>query len=548
MVSANVSKSMSGAEGEVVIVNKDDLLTHERLLLKQLVLISSEEELMQGPLDQPPRKQIDVPDFTGDKNKDESGFAYTMIRRDLQGEKRISAYGKLWEGRAWLFNTLKFPGSEYWFVLLIDLVKCLQYDDDEQSFLDKYDQLLALEATEEQKVFLQRKGLLKEPFPQSVKYFTTKSVFVQFGAAVLLGGVRVLDDYWESLAREKSLTPHHRVFKLSPKLLSILKRLKPSLFLKYTTDGTENIESSSFEPPYPTVTEQVSAEVRDEYGRQFSEGQHIGAVVPGQSINGSLELSMQFKLPKYHSKNSFQHAAQMNALDTEIGSAETNTGANISVPTSAVHGEVFASSGSLSHKSAGKRLLSSISDSSLSNSKGKKSEEHDMLSAATGSIAPNAQLNISGWKFESLPLKGGGNCTEFSVRGLPLYDKDKLLQRLKKLSPNQVKELEHLHDAVFLNTGLQNVRKIRTKKWTKYWQYKTGLPVGLLESNMEISRNRYLSDILNQKTTTTKYNDATLIDEVQTTSRVPNANFLENSNIKGFKPPYSLPVRKDSKK
>lgn len=549
-IGADVSVSMSGAEGEVVIVGQASKLKHERLLLKQLVLISSEDELMQGPLDQPPLKQIDVPDFTGAKTKDDSGLAYTMIRRDLQGEKRVSAYGQLREGRTWLFNTLRFPNSEYWFVLLIDLVKCLQYEGDEVSFLNRYDQLLALEATDDQKLFLKEKGLLKEPLPESVKYFTTKSAFVQFGAAVLLGGIRVLDDYWESLAREKSLTPHHRVFKLSPKLIADLKRLKPSLFLQQSSHEEErHLKGNYFEQPYLTVTEQASAEVRDEYGKQFAEGQHIGAVIPGQSINGSLELSAQFKLPKYHSKNSFQHAAQMNALDVAIEMPQDQTASgNSATPPAAANTEFPSSLGSFSNKSAGKRLLSSISDTNISNSKGRKSEEHEILSATTGSVSANSQLNISGWKFESLPLRVDGSEPEFSVRGLPFYDKNKLLERLKILSPNQVKELEHLHDGVFLNTGLQNVRKIRSAKWTKYWQYKTGLPVGLLESDLNTFRNQYLAEVLSQKSTTTKYNDATLIDEVQITSRIPNANFLGNSNIKGFRPPYALPVRKDLKR
>lgn len=555
---------MSGSGGEVVIVGKDALLMHERSLLKQLVLISSEDELMQGPLEKFPLKQVDEPDYTGEKKQDELNLGYVMIRRDLQGEKRISEKGQLHDGRRWLFNTFRFGGNndkaDHWFVLVRDLMKCLQYENDEESFIKKYDQLLPLEANDEQRGFLKEKKLWTDnsTVQQPVRFYTAKSVFVQFGAAVILSGLRVFDDYWESLAREKSLTPHHRVFRLDERLLNILKSLKPSLFLEKDSDDGKNKSQLDnapwngelFETPYPTVTEQASVEVRDEYGRQFAEGQHFGAIVPGQNINGSLELSNQFKLPKYHSKNSFQQATQSNALDMAIGSSH-----ELPLNHESAHPNAFApnaeTSGSLgpstSNKSGGKRLLSNIMDTNISSTKSKKSEEHELISAGNGLVPTNAHLNINGWKFETLPLRLLGNEPEYSIRGLPFYDQDKILDRLKKLSPNQIKGLEHLHDSVVLNTSLQSVRKIRSKKWTKYWQYKAGLPVGILKHDVEKSRDRYLTDVLNQKTATTNYNDATLIDEVQITSRAPNANFLNNSNVKGFKPPYALPIRKESK-
>lgn len=549
---------MSNLEGEAIIIEKGALLKHERQLLKQLVLISSEDELLQGALDQFPLKQIDVPDYTGEKKKDESNLSYIMTRHDLQGEKRISERGQLQDGRTWLFNVFKFGGnnseSNHWFVLVGDLMKSVLYEGDEESFIRKYDQLLPLEANELQRGFLKEKGLLDQDLggEKPVRFYTTKSVFVQFGAAVILGGLRVLDDYWETLAREKNLTPHHRVFKLDQKLLNVLKKLKPSLFLRLNNEDKKDELDSSwngelFETPYPTITEQASAEVRSEYGRLFAEGEHAGAVVPGQSISGSLELSTQFKLPKYHNKNSFQHAAQMNALDVAIsGSTETPQHHAGSHPPSTSNIEASTSSGPpSSNKSGGKRLLSNIMDTTVSSAKSKKSEEHELINAGIGLTPANVHLNFNGWKFETLPLRILGNEPEFSARGLPFYEKDKILDRLKKLSPNQIKELEHLHDSVALDTGLQSVRKIRSKKWTKFWQHKSGLPVGLLKHDCEKSRDRYLRDVLNQKTSTTIYNDATLIDEVQTTSRLPNANFFNNSNIKGFKPPYVPPARKD---
>lgn len=532
---------MLEAEGKVFFVSKDVILRHERVLIKQMVLISSEHELMLGPLDQFPRKGVNIPKFTGhDRVEDESMLAYAMLEKDPLGEKKISVTGHLHGGRCYLVNTFTLAKSPHLFVLVSDLMSKVQFEGSEESFLEKYDQLVPLELLKDEKNILVREGLLRSP-EADANYITAKSAFVQFGAAVIASGTRILDDYWENIAKQQGLTPHHRVFKLSHKLIQTLKSLKPSLFpVASRTKTIAQRDGKIFESPYLTVTEQAAPEIRQEYGREFSQGQHIGVVVPGQSINGSLELSAQFKVPKYHSKNSFQQAIQYKALDTPIGMLEQPaTSINYSLPTTGSRSISGVPSSSYINK-PGKRLLSNILDTGINTNKSKKSEEHELISASNVNVDTNETLNINGWKFESLPLKSPEipTTSHHSIRGLPFYKKEKLLSRLKKLTPNEVKEIEHLHDSVFLNTGLQNVRKVRLKKWTKYWQYKSGVPVGLRRNEIELFKNRYLKDILEKTSSFTTLNEATYMDETHITTRVPNANFLGHSNIRSFKPPY----------
>lgn len=559
---------MSENDGNKIFkVSKNTIIKHERVLIKQIVLISSEPELIQGALDMFPAKVVQVPNYAGtEKQGDESSFSYKMIQTDPLGERKISAYGELQNGRSYLMDTFTLSNSAHILVLVSDLMKALQYDRSEIEFLEEYSQLLPLQLNEDEKAFLKKGGLLQSDDNTNDRYITAKSAFVRFGAATIASGVRVIDDYWESLAKEQGFTPHHRVCKLSKRLLDILIDLKPTI--QYHSNRNANEEDSItndqneqnyyFENPYLTVSEQISFEVRQEYGREFSKGEHIGAVIPGQNINGSLEISSQFKIPKYHNKNSFQQAIQQNAMNTPIGSPSQleqqqrypqSQQSDVSRSTN-----IGFSPGSLplSGKS-GKRLLNSILDTDTLVIKRKKSEENELIKSTNDIALTNEQLNINGWKFESLPLTTDSNTNniEFSPRGLPFYQKDRLIKRLKLLTPNQVREIEHLHDSLFLNTGLQNVRKLRAKKWTKYWQHKSGVSVGLRNIDVPTFKNRYLKEILEQTKTVTVYNELTNMDEISITKRVPNANFLGHSNIHGFKPPYAnapVNIKQDSQK
>lgn len=552
----NNSSLKQGEIGAVFMVPKILIREHERVILKQILQILDQEELVQPPLDKFPYKKLELPIYTDEsKTRDATNTSYKMVQMDAYGETKVGLNGELFGGRHYLFNTFTFMAHrDVLLVLLQDVIKVLYQTDtkhDENEFIDQHDQILLMETSEEQTKFLAKNGILPEGSNGSFKYITARSAFVEFGATVIAGGQRIVDDYWESLAKKQNLSSHQRVFKLTTGLISKISLLRPSFQNNKVTNANEfgtnvsnacTISNSKFESPYPIVTEQPSAEVREAYIKNFAKGEHISAIVPGQSISGTLELSAQFRVPRYHSKNSFQQALQMKAIDIPIGKHEELLA---QYESQAPDGSSLTSlpnnipSVNPSNKPI-KRMLSSILDINVSSSKNKKSEENEMIKPMNkGILKNNASLNINGWKFESLPLRSPENSGKQQYyRGLPLYEKNVLLERLKQLTPNEIKELEHLHDAVFVNTGLQNVRKVRTKKWKKYWQYKAGIPIGLKRSQLDEFKNNYLKEVLAQTSITTNFNEITNADETITTKRIPNPNFLGNCNIKDFKPPY----------
>ncbi|QLL31834.1 hypothetical protein HG536_0B07020 [Torulaspora globosa] len=517
---------------ELFPVADDVIIKHERVLMKQVM---AEAELLRGPLEELPKKSVDVPDYTGaDKTKNELCLAYRMVVTDPLGEKKVSPTGELQDGRQYLCDTFKTKDSPNRLVLVSHLMSALQYEGSQDTFLATYDQLLPITASTELKDLLVEQGFVGK-VEGELKYVSARSAFVQFGAALIASGTRVFDDYWEVVAKKQNLTPHDRVFKLSRRLSDALRKLKPQLF----SQPSQRIEHSStisdrvFEPPYLTVTEQPSAEIRLHYGREFANGEHASAVVPGQNITGSLELSALFKIPKYHSKNSFQQATQMKALDSPIGIQLQTNG------TDATAAGEFQSPGTPQPAiKPSKRMLNSILDAG-SLGKAKKAEEQEEQYGQHTSASVDEDLHISGWKFDLLPLKtSDDSVSQRSSRGLPLYEKDRLIQRLNKLTPNQIREVEHSHDSLYLNLGLQNVRKIRSKKWLKYWQYKTGVPIGLMSTELDYFREQYLKEVLEQSSSVTNYNPETNVDETHVTVRRPKVNYVGYSNIRGFKPPY----------
>lgn len=551
----------------VLSVGEVLLKEHESVIVKRTINILKEEELLQGPLYEIPRKNIDIPSYCGDERQlDESGYAYKMIQQDPQGEKKIKIDGLLVGGRHYLFNifTLKsrYPVN---FVLVSDLIDTLFYDItiEEDKFLEANKELVPLIATDEEKDFLEKAGLLKKTKGSNipVRFVTARSAFVQFGAAVVVSGQRVTDDYWETVAKAQGFSSHHRVFKLTSKQIKSIKLLKPLVSndtkndQKYSTSkevSTESIWLKS-EPPYTVLTEHAQAEIKEHYMRQNELGEQAPPLIVGQNITGSLELSAQFKIPRYHSKNSFMQATQLNALDIPIGEHRTltqnsdNSETNIE-GTSSPHGNGnIVSSGqsptpSVPTNKPVRRMLSSILDNNVNAIKIKRSEEQEVLSSSVEPTTLNASLNIGGWKFESLPLIPNDNFKgTFSSRGLPYYNGSELKDRLLMLTPNEIKELEHFHDTVFFNTGLQKVRKVRKQRWMKYWQYKSGLPIGLRENMVDKFMKQGLKEILEHTDQKTILNEATNMDEVHTTKRIANANFLGSSNMNRLHLPYAEP-------
>ena len=632
---------------DIVHLKKKTLREHRLYLMKQVSRIADQKELLLGPVDDWPQGRMTLPipleaydrfdseevDNNNDNDNDGSGKKVRkkvrrkptpsrpgprLLLRDTRGTRKVNKDGLLKNGNRYLFTIFRIPrGGTSYFVLVRDLMRAVLWEGDEESFLEKFKiQLCPLVCSPmvvqyliEHKLFKKRRKK-QEPIKKeeeeekngeehpNVYIVPVKAAFILFGAAIIACGKRVLDDFWEDLAKQEKLTPRHRVSKIPKDLLKIVKALNPSLtrvtaedtiYTSATATTTGSISPNVVEldkshgetssdtnngadiqqkkhvvankpkqqfygiPPYTVLTEQPSAEVKQQYLEEFSQCEHITSLVPGQDIVGGMELTAQFRVPKYHSKNSFWQASQLKAMDVPIGQHGLlmNGGARLPASTSnTVSSDPIVS---VSNLAVGNVVNNGIGTGIGGDSNG-TSGIHPLQTYVQESepghnpLHEKLSLNINGWKFENLPnrasnadrvqtqvSKYGSNypCVtdHFSPNGLPVYDRGTLYTRVLKLSPNQIRALEFSHDSVLFNAGVQKIRKHRRQNWLRYWQYKAGVPIGIKEDQWFELKKEYLAKMLEGTTVEEKYNERTNNDEVHTTIKTPNGNFLGHANV-----------------
>lgn len=486
---------------EVFKVNSSVLKSHELFVLKSTLSILNSKTLLSGPLDKLPERQPVLPSYAIKERLSDNTDSYVSGKGDQQGEKKIDKEGNLKGGREYLFATFTFScpnnkNSRNRYVLVSHLIHSLNLETDENTFLGQNEDLYPIQATQHLISLLKEHNLLSIPEASSTElnYITARSAFLRFGASILASGSRVVDDYWEQPVKEQGFTEKHRVYALSLRTITLIAKLEPSFDAFNELRNEQNEAKFSFENPYLTITEPPSEEMKTEYKVSITKGDSIG-VIPGQTIHGAIELSNNFKVPKYQIKNAYAAAQQNDALDIPIGSP--------SYPLE-------------SHTSGRGRKFNTITP-----------EENE------------DPLQINGWKFNLLPLATSADISpNFSMKGLPFYKRKPLEERVKKLTPNEIKELERSHDVTLLNTGIGQLREQRISKWTKYWQHKAGVPVGLTEAQREYYRKIYLPECLRHVEVNVVPNETKNVDEKHTVKRIPNPNFLGNCNITGVRPPY----------
>lgn len=504
------SSTNSSVTAQVNPVPEYVIKNHELFILKTTLSILNNPELLSGRLDKPPTKQLVLPSFTIKERLSDNNDSYVLGKGDQNGETKVDKQGRLHGERHYLFPTFTYPcaennNSENLYVLVRDLIRVLNLDVEQQEFLAQHPDLYPINAKHDIIEFLTQYKLLPEG-ATAATYITARSAFLVFGAAILASGSRVIDDYWEQLSKEQGFQAQHRVYALSQKLLEMVCSIDPRTRTAHSLGPPELPESKQaqagvmstsqpqFEDPFSTITELPPLEARKEFLSNIAHGEQT-AIISGQTIHGAIELSTIYKIPKYHYKNSFAAAQQHNVLDSPIGTH-----------THPVESHNFG--------------------------RGRKAnyvppEETDVLA------------QIPGWKFTQLPVTTNDELpTTFSAGGLPIYNKARLPARLKLLTPNQIKDLERSHDVVHLNTALGHVRKLRNTRWTKFWQYKAGAPVGLTEDQLSYYKEQYLQQVLNHVDVSIVPNETKNVDEKRTVKRVPNPNFLGYSNVSGFRPPY----------
>jgi SWI/SNF complex component SWP82 len=242
----------------------------------------------------------DIKPFVDTEKVNEFNDGYEYIAKDPLGEQKVSENGFLAGGRKYLFTTFTLPGKgKRLYVLPTEAAKVLSYRDSFILFL-RNKSLFRTICDDEDRKFLDSSGFnISKIKSRSVALINAKSLFVAYGARVIIAGKRVTDDYWEEQLTEQGFTPSDAVFphrrRLGPRKKKTLQTINkvalidPKLKLKLPT--------VSYVSPLPPL------EARIEYLTSSSEGGQ-SQVLPGQGITGGLELASVTTIPKYRNESS----------------------------------------------------------------------------------------------------------------------------------------------------------------------------------------------------------------------------------------------------
>ncbi|KAL9115485.1 MAG: hypothetical protein Q9227_000806 [Pyrenula ochraceoflavens] len=147
-----------------------------------------------------------VRDHTSDQLNPE-GDEYIPREFDEAGEKKVDQMGYLQGGRQYRCRTFTVPdrGSKL-FMLATECARVLMYRDSYLLF-NKNRSLHKIIATQPEKDHLIQHDFLPYSYrSRQIAIVTARSMFRQFGARVIEGGMRVRDDYWEGKAKKQGFT------------------------------------------------------------------------------------------------------------------------------------------------------------------------------------------------------------------------------------------------------------------------------------------------------------------------------------------------------
>ena len=131
--------------------------------------------------------------FTINEDEDE----VVLDRIDAEGEKKIDEDGNLLGGREYRVRTFTVLGrGDRLYMLSTEPARCVGYRDSYLFFI-RHKLLYRVTLTDDEKEDLFSRELIPPTYRnRQLIVVTARSVFREFGARVVIGGRRVVDDYW----------------------------------------------------------------------------------------------------------------------------------------------------------------------------------------------------------------------------------------------------------------------------------------------------------------------------------------------------------------
>ena len=126
------------------------------------------------------------------------------LPEDPEGETKVTKDGQLLGDREYRVRTFKIEGKgDRLYMLSTEPARCIGFRDS-YLFFQKHKQLYKIIIAEEAKKDLIDRGLIPHSYKgRAIGVVTARSVFREFGAKIIVGGKKVLDDYQVAEARAR---------------------------------------------------------------------------------------------------------------------------------------------------------------------------------------------------------------------------------------------------------------------------------------------------------------------------------------------------------
>ncbi|KAL8843296.1 MAG: hypothetical protein Q9170_000154 [Blastenia crenularia] len=126
------------------------------------------------------------------------------LPKDLEGETKVNKDGTLLGGREYKVRVFTISGKEdRLYMLSTEPARCIGFRDS-YLFFQKHRTLWKIILTEEAKRDLIERSLIPHSYKgRAIGVVTARSVFREFGAKIIIGGRKVIDDYQAAAARAR---------------------------------------------------------------------------------------------------------------------------------------------------------------------------------------------------------------------------------------------------------------------------------------------------------------------------------------------------------
>lgn len=131
-----------------------------------------------------------------------------VLDEDEEGEKKVDKNGNLLGGREYRVRTFKVKGrGDRLYMLATEPARCMGFRDSYLLF-QKHRKIFKIVCKDEEKFDLIEREIIPHSYKgRLIGICAARSVFREFGARIVVGGRRVIDDYYETEAKNQGHTP-----------------------------------------------------------------------------------------------------------------------------------------------------------------------------------------------------------------------------------------------------------------------------------------------------------------------------------------------------